>query len=216
MNINKVTLGEERVGRLIVSLSFPAMAGMLLSAVFGLIDTFFVARLGPASLAALTICIPIEILLVSTGSATGVGLTSLISRTLGQKDPLLADNIAWHGLAIGIVYGIFFSCLGVAKLDELLIFFGCTPEIFALCRDYLYIILMGSIFTFVPMIAAHIIQGEGNTYLPMLSSILVIFLNVLLDPLFIFGLGPINADGLAWCGDCYGIGPNAQYGFYSL
>lgn len=196
MDISNYMLGEERVGRLIVSLSFPAMAGMLLSAVFGLIDTFFVARLGPASLAALTICIPIEILLVSTGSATGVGLTSLISRTLGQKDQLMADNIAWHGLVIGIVYGLFFSWLGVAWLDDLLLFFGCTPEIFSLCRDYLYIILMGCIFTFVPMIAAHIVQGEGNTYLPMLCSILAIFLNVLLDPLFIFGLGPIMPMGL--------------------
>lgn len=196
MYINKHALGEERVGRLIVSLSFPAMAGMLLSAVFGLIDTFFVSRLGPASLAALTICIPIEILLVSTGSATGVGLTSLISRTLGKRDPLMADNIAWHGLAIGMVYGVFFTWLGVTKLDELLMLFGCTPEIFSLCRDYLYIILMGSIFTFVPMIAGHIVQGEGNTTLPMLSSIIAISLNVLLDPLFIFGLGPLMPMGL--------------------
>ncbi len=195
-DINNYALGEERVGKLIVSLSFPAMAGMLLSAVFGLIDTLFVARLGPASLAALTICIPIEILLVSTGSATGVGLTSLISRTLGKKDQLMADNIAWHGLAIGIVYGIFFSWLGVARLDELLLLFGCTPDIFSLCRDYLYIILMGCIFTFIPMVAAHIVQGEGNTYLPMLSSILAIVLNVLFDPLFIFGLGPIMPMGL--------------------
>lgn len=196
MNINKNTLGEETVGRLIISLSFPAMAGMLLSAVFGLIDTFFVSRLGPASLAALTICIPIEILIVSTGSATGVGLTSLISRTLGKRNQLMADNIAWHGMVISIVYGVFFSWLGVAKLDELLLFFGCTPEIFSFCRDYLYIILMGCIFTFIPMAAAHIVQGEGNTYLPMLSSILAIFLNVLLDPLFIFGLGPIMPMGI--------------------
>lgn len=172
------------------------MAGMLLSAVFALIDTFFVSRLGPACLAALTICIPIEILLVSTGSATGVGLTSLISRTLGKKDHLLADNIAWHGMIISMVYGVFFTWLGVSKLDELLLLFGCTPEIFSLCRDYLYIILIGSTFTFVPMIAAHIVQGEGNTYLPMFSSLLAIILNVLFDPLFIFGLGPLLPMGL--------------------
>jgi len=196
MIINKHGLGEERVGRLIVSLSFPAMAGMLLSALFGLIDTFFVSRLGPAALAALTIGIPIEILLVSLGSATGVGLTSLISRTLGKKDRLLADNIAWHGMVIAIIYGLFFSWLGITYLDTLLILFGSTPEIFSLCRDYLYIILMGCMFTFIPMIAAHIVQGEGNTYLPMLCSIMAISLNVLFDPLFIFGWGPIMPMGL--------------------
>ncbi len=179
-----------------LSLSFPAMAGMLLSALFGLIDTFFVSRLGPAALAALTICIPIEILLVSMGSATGVGLTSLISRTLGKNDIVFADNIAWHGMAIGIIYGIVFSWLGVANLDSLLILFGCTPEIFSLCRDYLHIILMGCMFSFIPIIAGHIIQGEGNTFLPMLGSIIAIALNVLLDPLFIFGLGPVTPMGL--------------------
>lgn len=196
MAIRKYALGEDRVGRLIISLSFPAMAGMLLSALFGLIDTYFVSRLGPASLAALTICIPIEILLVSMGSATGVGLTSLISRTLGENNQIRADNIAWHGLAIGVLYGFFFSWLGLNYLDNLLILFGCTPEVFALCHDYLFIILLGCIFTFIPMIAAHIVQGEGNTLLPMLSSILAIFLNVLFDPLFIFGLGPFEPMGL--------------------
>lgn len=200
MVINKHALGEERVGRLIVKLSFPAMAGMLLSALLGLIDTFFVSRLGSAALAALTICIPIEILLVSMGSATGVGITSLLSRTLGKNELAMADNIAWHGIAIGVFYGVFFSWLGVANLDTLLILFGCTPEIFSLCRDYLYIVLMGSVFTFIPMIAGHILQGEGNTYLPMLTSIIAISLNVILDPLFIFGLGPLptmNLQGAA-------------------
>ncbi|CFY02132.1 Multi antimicrobial extrusion protein [Syntrophomonas zehnderi OL-4] len=196
MVIKKYALGEERVGRLIVRLSFPAMAGMLLSALLGLIDTFFVSRLGSAALAALTICIPIEILLVSMGSATGVGITSLLSRTLGKNELAMADNIAWHGIAIGVFYGIFFSWLGVTNLDMLLILFGCTPEIFSLCRDYLYIVLMGSVFTFIPLIAGHILQGEGNTYLPMLTSIIAISLNVMLDPLFIFGLGPLPAMNL--------------------
>lgn len=189
-------LGEERIGKLLVRLSFPAMAGMLLSAVFGLIDTFFVSQLGSESLAALTICIPIEILLVSTGSATGAGLTSLISRTLGEKNYMLAENVAWHGLLIGVIYGVFFTWLGLQKLDELLLIFGCTPEIFAICREYLYIILIGCIFTFIPMAAAHIVQGEGNTSLPMFCSILAIFLNVIFDPLFIFGLGPLPPMGL--------------------
>jgi putative MATE family efflux protein len=194
--MKKHALGEDRVGRLIVGLSFPAMAGMMISAFFALIDTFFVSRLGSSALAALTFCIPIEILLASTGAATGVGITSLISRTLGQKNPVKADNIAWHGLAIAVVYGGIFSWLGLVNLERLLVFFGCSPEIFALCRDYLFIILLGSIFNFIPMIAAHIVQGEGNTRLPMLCNIIAISLNVLLDPLLIFGLGVLPPMGL--------------------
>jgi Na+-driven multidrug efflux pump len=124
-----------------------------------------------------------------------------LARTLGQKKQAEADNIAWHGLIIAVIYGVFFSWLGLVNLERLLLGFGCSPEIFALSRDYLYIILLGSIFTFVPMIAAHIVQGEGNTRLPMLGNLIAISLNVLLDPLLIFGLGPFPAMGIkgaAW------------------
>jgi putative MATE family efflux protein len=130
-----------------------------------------------------------------------VGITSLLARTLGEKKYIKADNIAWHGLIIAVIYGIFFSWLGMVSLEKLLIVFGCSPKIFPLCRDYLFIILTGSIFHFIPMIAAHIVQGEGNTRLPMLCNIVSIILNVLLDPLLIFGLGTIPALGIrgaAW------------------
>ena len=172
------------------------MAGMVISAFFALIDTFFVSRLGSSALAALTFCIPIEILLTSTGAATGVGITSLLARTLGKKNYIEADNIAWHGLIIAVIYSGFFSWLGLVSLEKLLFIFGCSPKIFPLCRDYLFIILTGSVFTFIPMIAAHIVQGEGNTRLPMLCNIVAISLNVLLDPLLIFGLGTLPALGI--------------------
>ncbi|HPF19888.1 MAG TPA: MATE family efflux transporter [Syntrophomonas sp.] len=116
------------MGRLMINLSFPAMAGMMISAFFALIDTYFVSRLGSTALAALTFCIPIEVLLTSTGSATGVGITSLLARTLGQKKQAEADNIAWHGLIIAVIYGVFFSWLGLVNLERLLLGFGCSPE----------------------------------------------------------------------------------------
>ncbi len=194
-------LADERVGRLMVRLSFPAIAGMIMYSLFSLIDTVFVARLGTDALAALMICVPIEILLVSVGSATGVGITSLLSRTLGKKDFTSADNVAWHGLFICIIYGLFFSWLGLANIESLLRLFGCTREIWELSREYLSIVLIGCLFTFVPMIAGHILQGEGNTLMPMLTALAGIILNVILDPILIFGLGPVEAMGLrgaAW------------------
>ncbi|MFA7077288.1 MAG: MATE family efflux transporter [Syntrophomonas sp.] len=201
MNRNKTLLYDERVGRLMLRLSLPAITGMILYSLFSLIDTLFVARLGTSALAALTLSVPIEILLVSLGSATGVGITSLLSRTLGRKDFAAADNVAWHGLTICIIYGIFFSWLGLVNIDYLLLLFGCTTELLALTREYLSIILLGCLFTFVPMISGHILQGEGNTVLPMLTALLGIILNVVLDPVLIFGLGPVQGMGLrgaAW------------------
>jgi putative efflux protein, MATE family len=194
-------LADDHVGRLMVRLSFPAIAGMIMYSLFSLIDTLFVSRLGTAALAALTLCVPIEILLVSVGSATGVGITSLLSRTLGKRDFAGGDNIAWHGLFICIIYGLCFSWLGLVNIDALLHIFGCTPEIWDLSREYLHIILLGCLFTFGPMLAGNVLQGEGNTLMPMLVALVGIALNVILDPILIFGVGTVPAMGIkgaAW------------------
>ncbi len=201
MNRAASNLLNDRVGRLMLGLSLPAIAGMVMYSLLGLIDTFFVSKLGTEALAAITLCIPIRILLVSVGSATGVGITSLLSRTLGQGEYKKADNIACHGLIICIIYGVLFSWLGVANLDSLLRKFGCTEELYFLCQQYLRVIFIGSLFTFIPMICGNILQGEGNTSLPMFLAVAGIVFNVILDPIFIFGLGPLEPMGLtgaAW------------------
>lgn len=179
-----------------MKLSFPAMVGMFAYSAFSLVDTFFIARLGAKALAAITLTIPIQVLISSLASATGVGLTSLISRTLGQGDIIFADNVAWHGLLIGITYGLVFLMAGNQYLDQLLLLFGCNQETFLLCKQYLSIILKGCIFTFVPIILSSIIQGEGNTFLPMLVALIGVALNVAFDPILIFGLGPFPGMGL--------------------
>lgn len=189
------------MGLLLFRLSFPAMVGMVLYSMFSLVDTFFVSRLGPQALAALTLSIPLQVLITSLASATGVGLTSLVSRTLGRGDIRSSDNVAWHGLIAGVLYGVSFSLAGYHNLDQLLIYFGCTPDTFQLCREYLQIILAGCIFTFVLIILENIVQGEGDTFLPMAIGLLGIILNVILDPLLIFGMGvlvPMGMRGAAW------------------
>jgi putative MATE family efflux protein len=196
INIKDNFMLDKSIGLLLIKLSFPPMAGMMIYSMFSLVDTFFVAKLGSISLAALTVCIPVLILITSIASATGVGLTSLLSRTLGAGDIKTADNIAWHGLIIGIGYGVFFLLLNANYIDNLLILFGCTPETFVLSKQYLHIILLGCIFTFIPMILGNIIQGEGNTFFPMFVSLIGIALNVIFDPLLIFGFGSFEGMGL--------------------
>lgn len=194
--MNRYDLGNKSVGRLLLQLSFPPMIGMVIYSMFSIIDTFFIAKLGSAALAALTITIPIQVLMISCASATGVGLTSLISRTLGKGDIKLADNIAWHGIILSILYGFIFAFIGNYYMDDLLIIFGCTPETFFLSKEFLQVILTGCIFTFIPMNLGNIIQGEGNTFLPILISLFGMGLNVLFDPILIFGIGSFEGLGL--------------------
>jgi Na+-driven multidrug efflux pump len=182
------------VAYLLAKLSLPAMTGMILFSMFSLADTWFVARLGPDYLAALTLVIPVQVLITSMASATGVGITSLIGRALGSGQRAYADNSAWHGLGLSIIYGFLLPLLGLAYIDELLCCFWCSKQILLLSKGYMQILLLGSVFTFVPIILCSVIQGEGNTFLPVLVSLVGIISNVILDPIFIFGLGPVKAD----------------------
>jgi len=191
---------QDSVAKLLFRLSLPVTAGMMVYSLLSLLDTFFVAKLGPLPFAALTMVIPLHILLISVTAATGVGLTSLIGRTLGSGDVKRADNVAWHGIVISFIYGLLAVGLGLYYIDPLLIISGCTPETFSLSREYLQIMLWGSMFTFLPMTLGNIIQGEGNTFLPMLMSLLTVALNVLLDPILIFGwagIPPLGLNGAA-------------------
>jgi putative MATE family efflux protein len=187
---------EQNVGYLLLKLSFPAVCGMLIHSGFSLIDTYYVARLGPKPMAALTLCIPVLILISSIASSTGTGLTSLIARTLGSGDAKSADNVAWHGLAMSIVCGVLTLIIGNSICNELLLLFGSTPETFKLSKDYLHIVFWGSTFLFIPVCMSSIIQGEGNILFPMVASLVGMGINVALDPVLIFGFGPIRPLGL--------------------
>ncbi|NLO21383.1 MAG: MATE family efflux transporter [Syntrophomonadaceae bacterium] len=187
---------NQGVAYLLARLSLPAMLGMILFSMFSLADTWFVARLGPDHLAALTLVIPVQVLITSMASATGVGVTSLIGRALGRGQRAYADNSAWHGLGLSIIYGVLLPLLGLAYIDELLYCFGCSSQILLMSKGYMQILLIGAVFTFVPIILCSVIQGEGNTLLPVLISLAGIISNVILDPIFIFGIGPVKAMGL--------------------
>ncbi len=194
--MNKNDMANLRVGHLLLKLSTPPMLGMVVYSMLSIVDTFFIARLGSEALAALTITIPIQMLITSLAAATGVGITSLISRTLGAGNLRFADNIAWHGVILSIIYGLIFAYIGNYYVDPLLLLFGATPETFYLSKEYLHIILSGCLFIFIPMNICNIIQGEGNTFLPILVSVIGISLNVIFDPILIFGLGSFEGLGI--------------------
>lgn len=196
MEIKAPDMLQSKVAVLLLRLSCPAMGGMVLYGAFSVADTYFVAKLGAAALAALTFCLPVQILIFSIAYATGTGLSSLIGRVLGSGEYEHGDNIAWHGIFVTLAYSLLFLWLGYHYQDELLLLFGCTPETFTLCKGYLSIALPGSLFALLQIVLGNILQGEGKTVLPVIASLLGIMCNVALDPVFIFGIGPIPALGL--------------------
>ncbi|RAK06932.1 putative MATE family efflux protein [Halanaerobium saccharolyticum] len=190
-------MGEEPIIKLLFKLSAPAIAGMLIQALYNIVDSIYVGRLSTDALSALSISFPVQMFLIAVGVGTGVGTSSLISRLLGKGDKCRANNVAEHVFFIAIIYGILGGLLGIFFSENIIRLFTNDPVLIDLGYQYINIILTGSIAIFIPATFNYILRGEGNTFLPMLTMMIGAVLNMIIDPFLIFGLGPFPQLGVA-------------------
>ncbi|TDO86486.1 putative MATE family efflux protein [Halanaerobium saccharolyticum] len=190
-------MGEEPIVKLLFKLSAPAIAGMLIQALYNIVDSIYVGRLSTDALSALSISFPVQMFLIAVGVGTGVGTSSLISRLLGKGDKCRANNVAEHVFFIAIIYGILGGLLGIFFSENIIRLFTNDPVLIDLGYQYINIILTGSIAIFIPATFNYILRGEGNTFVPMLTMMIGAVLNMIIDPFLIFGLGPFPQLGVA-------------------
>ena len=190
-------MGEEPIVKLLFKLSAPAIIGMIIQAMYNIVDSIYVGRLSTDALSALSISFPVQMFLIAIGVGTGVGTSSLISRLLGQGNKKRANNVAEHVFFIAIIYGIFGGLLGIFFSENIIRLFTDDPVLIDLGYQYINIILTGSIAIFIPATFNYILRGEGNTFVPMLTMIIGAVLNMIIDPFLIFGLGPFPQLGVA-------------------
>ncbi|MFP4371688.1 MAG: MATE family efflux transporter [Halanaerobium sp.] len=190
-------MGREPIVKLLFKLSAPAIAGMLIQAMYNIVDSIYVGRLSTDALSALSISFPVQMFLIAVGVGTGVGTSSLISRLLGKGDKCRANNVAEHVFFIAIIYGILGGLLGIFFSENIIRLFTDEPVLIDLGYQYINIILTGSIAIFIPATFNYILRGEGNTFVPMLTMMIGAVLNMIIDPFLIFGLGPFPQLGVA-------------------
>lgn len=190
-------MGEEKIAPLLFKLSAPAIIGMLIQALYNIIDSIYVGRLSTDALSALSLAFPIQTILIAFGVGTGVGASSLISRLLGQGKNEKANNAAEHVFFIAILYGGLGAIAGLFFSSDIIHIFTSNPTLIDLGHQYIRIILIGSLAVFVPATFNYILRGEGNTFLPMLTMLLGAISNIILDPFLIFGIGPFPQLGVA-------------------
>ena len=181
-------LGTEPVFPLLVKLSIPGIIGMATQALYNVVDSVYIGHVSKEALSALSLAFPIQMVLIALAVGTGVGATSLISRTLGSGDHKKAGIIADHVVLIAIVIGSVVALTGMLFSHRLIAIFTADPVLIAMGGDYIRIIMVGSIALFVPMLFNGILRGEGNTFIPMLTMMIGAGLNIALDPFFIFGI----------------------------
>ncbi|NLT44369.1 MAG: MATE family efflux transporter [Thermotogaceae bacterium] len=182
-------MGTMKIPSLLIGLSIPSIIAMLTNAIYNLVDTFFIGRIGTSAVGAVAVAFPIFNLIGAVGLTYGVGAASYVSRLLGAGDKRQADKAASTALFTSFATGIAFTILGLIFLDPLLTAFGATETIMEYAREYTMIIIMGSIFTMMNMTMNNLVRAEGNAQRFMVAMVSGALLNVALDPVFIFGFG---------------------------
>ncbi len=172
----------------ILHLSWPVMLAMALHTGFNVVDTIFVGKISSLALASISITFPVVFLIIALAAGVGIGITSLVARLLGAKKKKEAENAAEHALILGLVMTAIFTVAGLTLSRPLFQLIGATDEMMPLVMEYVRIIFGGSFFMFMGFIANSILRGTGDMKTPMKVMILATVLNIVLDPLFIFGI----------------------------
>lgn len=191
-------LGSAPLGRLLIKLSIPGAVGMLVMSIYNITDTFWVSRLpdGAIAIAALTIVLPLQFLRGAVAMGAHVGVASLVSRRLGEGRHDEANRAAGHAVIMPLVGGVVLAALAIVLADPLLRMCGARDDLLAPAREYFTTVALGSPCIMFMMIVDGLYRGTGNLVTPMLVIGGSAAANLVLDPIFIFGLGPVPALGI--------------------
>lgn len=181
-------MGVMPVGKLLLSMSVPMMISMLVQALYNIVDSMFVAQLNENALTAVSLAFPVQNLMIAVGTGTGVGVNALVSRSLGEKNTEHANKAANNG-----VYLSLFSFLAFALLTGIFgkIFFQVQTgdaQIISYGADYVRIVGIMSFGVFFQFIFERLLQSTGKTMYTMVTQSLGAIINIILDPIMIFGL----------------------------
>jgi putative MATE family efflux protein len=183
-------LGTQRIGKLLVKFSVPAITGMIVNALYNIVDRIYIGHIkdvGSYALSGLAITFPISVIIMAFGMLIGIGASSVISIRLGEKNRKDANNILGNALILIIIISLLLSITGVLFLDEFLILFGASENSISYAKAYIQIILMGAVFQNIGFGINNIIRAEGNPKMAMLTMVFGAIINIILDPILIFG-----------------------------
>lgn len=189
-------MGVMEIKKLIMTMSLPIMISMLVQALYNIVDSMFVARVSDNALAAVSLCYPIQMIIVAVACGTAVGLNALLSRYLGQGKPKEANQVALHGILLAIVNWLIFAVIGIFFSEAFLKLFSTDQEIVSMGVSYMKICTIFSFGVFMQITYERIMQSTGNTVYNMIIQGVGALVNIILDPIFIFGMLGLPAMGV--------------------
>jgi putative MATE family efflux protein len=204
--MNQTFMKEKPVLRLVLAMSVPNVLSMLVNSMYNIVDSFFVAQINENAMTALSLVFPIQNLVTAIGVGFGVGVNAIIAFYLGAKNNHSANTSASQGVLLSIIHGIILTIVSMLIMPGFLRLFTFNEEVIAMGLEYSYIAFAFAISVNVGIALEKVFQSVGRMKTTMFVMIVGCLTNVILDPILIFGLGPIPAMGIAGAALATGIG----------
>lgn len=192
-------MGTMPEGRLLLNISLPMMLSMLVQAMYNVVDSIFVSRVSENALTAVSLAFPLQTLLIAVGAGTGVGVNSLLSKSLGEKDYDKVNKTAMNGIFLYVISYLISAAAGLVIVQP---FYAsqikdAPVEIMDMGVQYLTIVMVGSFGIYAQFIFERLLQATGRTVFTMISQMTGAIINIILDPILIFGYFGLPKMGVA-------------------
>ena len=216
-------MGVLPVGKLVFSMSLPMMVSMLVQALYNIVDSLFVSQINQNAFTGVSLAFPLQNLMIAVGVGTGVGVNANLARALGEKKFEKANKFARHGIFLAVCSYLAFLAVTLcftkvyfrAQTDVAATIFGASDATLPYALAYSRIYILGSVFVLLVMGMNPFITAQGFAKISMLTTVIGAVINIVLDPILIFGIGPFPKMGVAGaavatvvgqiCGALFGI-----------
>ncbi|KAB1440115.1 MATE family efflux transporter [Candidatus Galacturonibacter soehngenii] len=181
-------MGTMPINKLLISMSLPMIISMLVQAMYNVVDSIFVSRLGEDALVAVSLAFPIQNLMIAVAVGTSVGINALLSRCLGEKKFKEANLCALNGVFLAVLSYIVFAIFGFIFAERFFVGQTSNPQIIKYGTQYLFVCTVFSFGMFLQIIMDRLLQSTGRTFYNMITQGTGAIINIILDPILIFGL----------------------------
>ncbi len=195
--IKENKMGFMPVNRLLISMSLPMMISMLVQALYNVVDSIFVSRINENALTAVSLAFPLQSLMIALGTGTGVGMNALLSRSLGEKDFKKADKVAINGVFLAVVSYAVFLLVGLLAVKPFYASQTTDQQILTYGYQYLTIVCCCSFGVYSQFVFERLLQSTGKTFYTMITQTTGAVINIILDPILIFGYFGMPKMGVA-------------------
>lgn len=188
---------SDKESKVLIKLALPMMFGILGMSIFNLVDTYMVGKLGSVELAALSFTFPVVMIVGSIAHGIGLGTTAIVAKAVAAENKEQLTEIVSWALVLALGTSATVALLGLVSMDLVFPALGAEGDVFSAVKEYMGIWYIGSIFVVVPMVGNSAIRGMGDTKTPSMVMLVAAGINILFDPLLIFGIGPFPKLGVA-------------------